>query len=245
MEKGHASKGRPHGWVLRNGGCPDAGGCRRVPRRISRPLSRARTPALTLHHGVLILPRRKPVCLLLLARHPLPPSGHNPRALGNGRVHGGRLWLARPVAARPLPQPKEARSTRDHGEPGARGTDHGEAAAGAQGRTGHTTRRLGPSGHNRLRPRNHNREFRLKNRRRGMESPHGTLQRGTLEVRKDDFWEAISSNYDYLMNDELIASCRRRVRACTAFPKSAIFSLPPGFLLAKSRPLVDEEEAAR
>ncbi|XP_042143409.1 uncharacterized protein LOC8042354 [Ixodes scapularis] len=41
-----------------------------------------------------------------------------------------------------------------------------------------------------------------------MESPHGTLQRGTLEVRKDDFWEAISSNYDYLMNDELIASCR-------------------------------------
>ncbi|CAN8031153.1 unnamed protein product [Ixodes persulcatus] len=41
-----------------------------------------------------------------------------------------------------------------------------------------------------------------------MEIPHGTLQRGTLEVRKDDFWEAISSNYDYLMNDELIASCR-------------------------------------
>lgn len=41
-----------------------------------------------------------------------------------------------------------------------------------------------------------------------MESPHGTLQRGNLEVRKDDFWEAISSNYDYLMNDELIVSCR-------------------------------------
>lgn len=40
-----------------------------------------------------------------------------------------------------------------------------------------------------------------------MESNQGTLLRGA-EVRKDDFWEALSSNYDYLMNDELIATCR-------------------------------------
>lgn len=41
-------------------------------------------------------------------------------------------------------------------------------------------------------------------------SPTGTLQRNGPEPRKDDFWEALSSNYNYLMNDELIASCRVR-----------------------------------
>ncbi|XP_077522289.1 klarsicht isoform X2 [Amblyomma americanum] len=39
-------------------------------------------------------------------------------------------------------------------------------------------------------------------------SPSSLSQRNGLEPRKDDFWEALSSNYYYLMNDELIATCR-------------------------------------
>ncbi|KAL1426194.1 hypothetical protein MTO96_018451 [Rhipicephalus appendiculatus] len=39
-------------------------------------------------------------------------------------------------------------------------------------------------------------------------SPSTLSQRNGLESRKDDFWEALSSNYNYLMNDELIATCR-------------------------------------
>lgn len=39
-------------------------------------------------------------------------------------------------------------------------------------------------------------------------SPSSLSQRNGLESRKDDFWEALSSNYNYLMNDELIATCR-------------------------------------
>ncbi|XP_064484153.1 uncharacterized protein LOC135396874 isoform X2 [Ornithodoros turicata] len=38
-----------------------------------------------------------------------------------------------------------------------------------------------------------------------MESPQGTLRR---ELRRDDFWEAISPDYNYLMDCELIQSCR-------------------------------------
>nr|XP_054927647.1 uncharacterized protein LOC126532996 isoform X1 [Dermacentor andersoni]XP_054927648.1 uncharacterized protein LOC126532996 isoform X1 [Dermacentor andersoni] len=43
----------------------------------------------------------------------------------------------------------------------------------------------------------------------GMDNiPSSFSQRNGLEPRKDDFWEALSSNYNYLMNDELIATCR-------------------------------------
>ncbi|XP_077537806.1 klarsicht isoform X2 [Haemaphysalis longicornis] len=224
-----------HGRVLSVGVCRQN---RRLPRRFLHSEAPGEAALTHPHETPPLLRLNRPVYLTLSGHRPLPSSTRSRRRTSNGNkphvvVSSSCIWPCRGVSFDRQPaslsgrlrgRGRRRRSQSHNGSHNTQGEpphDRTEASAKENHHQPFQT-------HQRVRLRTggrknswrttiiHARDRHLKVKgdipplSQGMEnpSPTGTLQRNGPEPRKDDFWEALSSNYNYLMNDELIASCR-------------------------------------